>query len=187
MQTIEDVFSSGIQDARTFFTDISAPVTKDIHKIGRQIHKGERDVEREGRKLRRGATRDLHHARKSIKHGYHTAESTFSHIKKDLHKDWNKLDTFAQKQYNNLSKAVDDGVGTAKSEWNNFTSWVGTQTTSIENDFWLIAIVGGVLLYTFRKPIGTGMNYLYHEAQSTGKEFLDNAAKAAPYAPLLLL
>jgi hypothetical protein len=187
MQTIENIFSSGIQDTRTFFTDLKAPVTKDLHSLNKTIHRGERDVEREGRRLRKGAVKDLHHARRTIRHGVHSAETTFSHVKKDLHHDWNKLDTFAQKQYRHVKKAVSDGVGDVESGWNSLANWVDSGVDSMEKDFWLIAIVGGVLLYTFREPLGTGAKYIYNEARSTGKEFLDSAAKAAPYAPLLLL
>lgn len=187
MQTIEHVFSSEIQDARSFFNDIKAPVENDIRYVDKEFHKGEKAVQREGRKLRKGAVKDLRHAKRNIKHGVHDVETSFSHVKKSLHRDWNKLDTFAHKQYNRVSNAISDGIGDAESGWGTFKNWVSSGVNSVENDFWLIAIVGGVLLYTFREPIGTGAKYILNETRSTGKEFLDSAAKAAPYAPLLLL
>lgn len=188
MQTIEDVFWSGLHDARNVLKDIDKPIEDGFHKVGRFIRDGEDDIRKEGRNLRRTATKDLHHARRVVKHGIHTAETSFNAIKKDLHSDWNKLDTFTRRQFNNATNAIQTGVSDVENDFGRFTNWVGNSVDGAENDIMMFLIVGGVLLYVFREPLGTAANKIFSEAKSTAKTALNNAATAAPYAaPLLLL
>jgi hypothetical protein len=188
MQTVEDVFWSGLEDARTYLNKIDKPIRKDLHKAGRFVRDGEDDIRKEGRNLKRSATKDLHHARHIVKHGVHDVKTSFNHVRKDLHADWNKLDTFTRKQLTNASNAIHSGVNSVETDFGKFSNWIGDGVDSVKNDVILFLIVGGVLIYFFRDPIGTGVSDLFSEAKSTAKTVINNAATVAPYAaPLLLL
>jgi hypothetical protein len=187
MQTIEDVVWSGVQDAKDYLNSASKTFKHDTHLVKQGWSRGERDIRRGAQRFKNSARKDLHMARRTVSHGVHDVETSFRHVKHGLHKDWNKLDTFTRKEYNKVTSAIDNGINNVEGKVAGVKNWFSGSINTVESDVLQIAFLGAVLVYAFRNQIGTGAKYLLNEASSTGKKFIDEGIKVAPYAPLLLL